>query len=399
MSLGLADIQAAAERIDGHVVATPCLKSETLSALAGASLWLKFENLQFTASFKERGALNRLLSLSQDERQRGVIAASAGNHAQGLARHAGRLGIPATIVMPEGTPFTKVANTRKLGAEVVQSGADFDACAAVMRTMAAERNLTIVHAFDDAGVIAGQGTVALEMLAAVPGLDTLVVPIGGGGLISGMAIAARALKPGIRIIGVRSALYPGDGRGSGSTIADGIAVKVPGAITSPLVAQLVDEILLVDEAALEHAVALLAEVEKTVAEGAGAAALAAMLSHPAHFASRTCGLVISGGNIDTRLLASILLRNLVREGRIVRVRTDVADAPGSLARVSAAIAAAGGNVIEVQHPRHFGTHAARTTEIEFTVETIDRAHAERLRTDLVARGIMADFDEAGVPGA
>ena len=395
MTVGLAEVRAAARRIAGRVVATPCLKSATLSAIAGCELWFKFENLQFTASFKERGALNKLLLLSEAERQRGVIAASAGNHAQGLARHAALLGIPATIVMPEGSPFTKVKNTQALGAEVVLAGETFDAAAAEMRRMAAARNLVVVHAFDDESVIAGQGTIALEMLEAAPDLDTLVVPIGGGGLLSGMAVAAKALRPDISIIGVQASQYPGMARlrqglapeGGGRTVAEGIAVGEPGQLTRKILLPLLDDILLVDEAALERAVAMLIEIEKTVAEGAGAAGLAAVLENPARFAGRRVGLVICGGNIDTRLLASILLRGLVRDGRIVRVSADMADAPGSLARAASAIAAAGGNVIEVAHHRLFGPAAAKTTEIEFTVETLDRGHAERLIMALKAHGI------------
>jgi threonine dehydratase len=392
--VGLADIEAAAARIAGRVVETPCLRSETLSAIAGIDLWLKFENLQYTSSFKERGALNCLLTLDPEARGKGVIAASAGNHAQGLARHAALLGIPVVIVMPETTPFTKVAGTRRLGAEVILTGADFDTAFAAMQSLAARRSLTVVHAFDDPAVIAGQGTVALEMLRAAPAIDTLVVPVGGGGLVSGMAAAAKALDPGIRVIGVQSALYNtlgGQPAVGGATLAEGIAVKHPGRLTRAMIEELVDDVVIVDEAALEQAVALLVEVEKTVAEGAGAAGLAAVLAHPAVFQRRRTGIVISGGNIDTRLLASVLLRDLARQGRIVRVRADVADSPGSLARVAGAIAAAGGNVIEVEHQRLFGTHAAKSTEIQFTVETADPEHARRLREQLESEGIEVTF--------
>jgi threonine dehydratase len=397
-----ADVRAAAARIAGRVVATPCLHSQTLSALTGCDLWLKFENQQFTASFKERGALNRLLLLDETERARGVIAASAGNHAQGLARHATLLGIRSVIVMPEGSPFTKVRNTRALGAEVILEGEDFDAATAAMHRMADERGMIVVPAFDDAAIVAGQGTVALEMLAAVPELDVLVVPVGGGGLIAGMAVAAKDARPAIEVVGVQAALFPGmrdvlAGRvasGGGRTIAEGIAVREPGRITRALLAPLVDHIVTVDEAQLEHAVLLLVEIEKTVAEGAGAAALAAVLAEPERYRGRKVGLVISGGNLDTRLLASILLRGLVRDGRIVRVRTDVADIPGSLARVANAIAGAGGNVIEVQHQRLFGHAAAKFTEIDFTVETLDAAHAARLVAALKAAQIEAEL----VPG-
>jgi threonine dehydratase len=393
-TVGLDDVRAAADRIAGRVVDTPCLRSDTLSAIAGTEVWLKFENLQYTASFKERGALNRLLLLSPEERARGVIAASAGNHAQGVARHATLLGVPSVIVMPQITPFTKVAGTRRLGAEVIQAGGDFDAAYAAMREIAAQRGMTEIHPFDDPGVIAGQGTVALEMLRQAPELDTLVVPVGGGGLMSGMATAAKALRPDMRVIGVQSALYAPLASGSaagGSTLAEGIAVKRPGRLTSAILGRLGDGFVTVDEQALEHAVALLADLEKTVAEGAGAAALAAVLSQPARFRRRRLGLVISGGNIDTRLLASVLLRDLARQGRIVRVRADVADSPGSLARVAGLIAEGGGNIIEVEHQRLFGTHAAKSTEIEFTVETVDAAHARALRDRLTGEGIVIEM--------
>ena len=332
-------IEAARERLRGAVVATDCDWSRTLSSMLDCKLWLKFENLQFTASFKERGAVNRLSALSGEERRRGVVAMSAGNHAQGVAYHARRLSIPATIVMPVSTPTVKVVNTRRHGAEVILHGDTVEEAAAFAREHGRERRLTFVHPFDDPLVIAGQGTIALEMLGAAPEIDTLVVPIGGGGLVSGMAIAAKALKPDIRVVGVEATLYPSMYnliKGErlpmrGDTLAEGIAVKSPGEVTAPIVRDLVDDILLVSEAEIEHAVSLLINIEKTVVEGAGAAGLAAVCAHPGQFRGRNVGLVMTGGNIDTRLLAGVLTRELAREGRLSRLGIDLVDRPGQLA--------------------------------------------------------------------
>jgi threonine dehydratase len=338
----LRDIEAAAGVIDGFVKRTSFDHSRTLSDITGASLWLKFENLQFTATFKERGALNRLSALSADERQRGVIAVSAGNHAQGVAYHAARLAIPATIFVPVGTPTVKIENTRRHGATVIEGGATLEDAAKLATDYGREQLLTYIHPYDDPLIIAGQGTIALEMLAAVPDLDVLLVPIGGGGLISGMAVAAKTLKPTIEIIGVQAALYPSmfnliKGQGlamRGDTLAEGIAVKSPGRITSEIVRALVDDIVLVSEAQIEQAVSLLITIEKTVTEGAGAAGLAAVLADPDRFKGRTLGLVLSGGNIDTRLLASVLTRQLAREGRLSQLRFDIVIAPVSSPRCS-----------------------------------------------------------------
>jgi threonine dehydratase len=382
----LADIKAAARRIAGAIEQTPCLRSATLSRLTGAEVFLKFENLQFTASFKERGALNKLLSLDDEERRRGVIAMSAGNHAQAVAYHAARLGIPATIVMPRGSPNTKVKNTRVHGARVVLEGDSLHASGAHARELARTENLVFVHPYEDPLVVAGQGTVALEMLKTVPELDILVVPVGGGGLVSGIAVAAKGLKPGIRIFGVESRNYPSMHQRlagqpvqvGGDTIAEGIAVKDVGDIAFAIMKERVEEVLVVEEETIERAVMALIEIEKTVAEGAGAAALAALLQYPERFAGRRVGLPISGGNIDSRVLASVLMRGLVRDARLVRLRVAMPDVSGSLAKVATLIAEAGGNIVEIQHQRIFGTASVRTPEVEFLVETRDREHTDAL---------------------
>jgi threonine dehydratase len=391
----LADIQAAAARIKGAVVRTPCLRSETLSRIAEAEVWLKFENLQFTASFKERGALNTLLQLSDAERRRGVIAMSAGNHAQGVAYHAGRLGIPATIVMPSFTPNTKVTHTRGHGATVVLHGDTLAEAGAEAHRLAAAGQLTFVHPYDDPRIIAGQGTIALEMLQDAPELDTIVAPVGGGGMIGGCAVAAHGLKPDIKVIGVVTASYSAMRQllarepvtAGGDTIAEGIAVSDIGALPLAIAHSLLDRVLPVEEVAIERAISLLIEVEKTVAEGAGAAGLAALLAHPDVFRGRKIGLVLSGGNIDTRLLASVLLRGLVRDGRIVRLRVMINDLPGQLSRVSGLIGKAGGNIVEVQHQRLFGVVAKRA-ELDVTVETRDRAHVRELVAALQSDGFV-----------
>ena len=390
----LADIEAAAAALAGQIVATPCAEARTLGQIAGARLFLKFENLQFTASFKDRGACNKLQSLTAAERAAGVIAMSAGNHAQGVAYHAARLGIPATIVMPKTTPFVKVRQTRDHGARVVLEGQVLaDAFVAGLR-IAEDEGLTLVHPFDDPAVIAGQGTVALEMLAAVPDLDCIVVPIGGGGLIGGIATAAKAIKPGIEIIGVEAALYPSmknalDGKDEtcgGMTIAEGIAVKTAGRITTAIARRLVDDILLVTEAELEQAVGLLLAIEKTVAEGAGAAALAAVLANPERFRGRRIGLVLSGGNIDPRLLGEVIRRNLVREGRIAGLRVMISDSPGTLAVIATLIAEAGGNILEVSHQRLFLDVPVKNTDLDLIVETRDTDHLHEIIARIEAAG-------------
>ena len=390
----LEDVEFAAARIGDAVVHTPCLRSETLSRIAKADVWVKFENLQFTASFKERGALNTLLQLTDAEKKRGVIAMSAGNHAQGVAYHAGRLGIPATIVMPSFTPNTKVEHTRGHGARVVLHGDTLAEAATEAHRLADAGKLTFVHPYDDPRIIAGQGTIALEMLQDAPEIDTIVAPVGGGGMIAGCAVAARGLKPDIKVIGVETTSYSAMYQllagepvtAGGDTIAEGIAVRDIGKTPLAIARALLDQVLTVDEVAIERAIALFLEVEKTVAEGAGAAGLAALLAHPQHFIGRKVGLVLSGGNIDTRLLASVLLRGLVRDGRIVRLRLMIGDLPGQLARVSGLIGKAGGNIVEVQHQRLFGAVVAKRTELDVTVETRGRDHARELVEALSAEG-------------
>ncbi len=393
-TLDLADVQAAARRIAGRVERTPCRYSRTLSAITGAEVWVKFENLQFTASFKERGALNKLLQLGETGRGRGVIAASAGNHAQGLAYHAAQLGVPAVIVMPRATPTVKVEHTRDFGAEVVLEGDSYDDADAHARRLCDERDLVFVHPFDDVDVMAGQGTLALEMLEDAPDLEVLPVPIGGGGLISGVATAAKALKPDIEVLGVEAAMYPSftarlrgfRSRIGGQTIAEGIAVKEVGELTFGIARPLIGDVLLVDEPYLEQAVALYANVEKTVAEGAGAASLAALLAYPGRFRGRKCGLVLCGGNIDSRLLASVLTRELVRERRMVSFRVVGDDRPGLLATVSAVIGGAGGNIIEVTHNRLALDVPAKGAEFDLLVETRDASHTDAIAAALTARG-------------
>lgn len=394
----LAGIEQAARTIAGAVAVTDCDPSRTLADILGCRLWLKFENLQFTASFKERGALNRLVALDAAERSRGVIAMSAGNHAQGVAYHASRLGIPATIVMPVGTPMVKVENTRRHGAEVSVTGDTLEDAAAFAYAHGKSNGLTFIHPYDDPLVIAGQGTVALEMLAAVPELDTLVVPIGGGGLISGMAIAAKALKPGIQIIGVQASLYPSmfnaiKGQAlpmRGDTLAEGIAVKAPGRITTDLVRHHVDDIILVNEPDIECAVSLLINIEKTVVEGAGAVGLAAVHANKARFAGRNVGLVLCGGNIDTRLLAGVLTRELAREGRLSQLAIDLVDRPGQLARVAHLLGDAGANIVEVSHQRVFSDLPAKGTLLEVVIETRDRAHLDNTVARIRAAGLEVE---------
>ncbi len=398
----LADIQAAAGRVGPQVLDTPCLASRTLSDILGAQVVLKFENLQFTASFKERGALNALMRLCEaaDAAGRprpGVITASAGNHAQGLAHHAQRLGLKAVIVMPVATPLVKIERTRGFGAEVVLHGEQFDDARRHALALAAERGLQLVHPFDDADVVAGQGTVALEMLAAHPEIDTLVVAVGGGGLLGGMAVVARALRPDIELVGVQVERYAsmvnavtGSRHPMGpSTIAEGIAVSEAGQITRQLIGSLVDELLLVDEGDIEEAVVMLLEVEKTVVEGAGAAGLAALLRHRERFAGRTVGLVLCGGNIDPLLLAAIIERGMVRAGRLARLTVGARDAPGTLARITALVAEAGANIDEVRHQRAFSSLSAQHVDIELVVQTRGREHLAAVLQALQAVGFQA----------
>jgi len=395
VTITLQDVQAAQERLAGQIVATPCLCSRTLSEMTGAELWLKFENLQYTASFKERGALNRLTQLPPEQAAVGVVAMSAGNHAQGVAYHARRLAIPATIVMPLHTPFVKVENTRRFGARVVLHGAGVEEAALHAWELAAAEGLTFVHPFDDAAVIAGQGTLGLEMLEAAPELEVLVVPIGGGGLIGGIATAAKAIRPGIEVLGVEAALYPSVYRrmrglpavAGGPTIAEGIAVKEPGNLTYPIIERLVDDVVLVEESAIEAAVLQLLEIEKTVAEGAGAAGLAAVTSYPERFRDRRVGLVLCGGNIDSRLLSAVILRGLVRTQRLVRLRLGVPDSPGSLVQIATIIAEQGGNIVDVTHQRAFSKLSVKQADVDFTIETRTAQHAEEIATALRA----ADF--------
>ena len=393
----LADIRAAAATIRGAVLATECSKSKTLSAMLGCNVWLKFENLQFTSTFKERGALNRLTALSADERRRGVIAMSAGNHAQGVAYHAKRLGIAATIVMPIGTPMVKIENTRSHDAEIIISGETLEKAGEFAREHCLAHGMTLIHPYDDPLIIAGQGTIAIEMLEAVPELDTLVVPIGGGGLISGIAVAAKTLRPELRIVGVQAQLYPSMYNVvndtalpmRGDTLAEGIAVKAPGRITTAIVRRLVDDILLVNEDQIERALALLISIEKTVVEGAGAAGLAAVLAAPEQFKGRNVGLVLTGGNIDTRLIASVLTRELAREGRLTQLALDIVDRPGQLAAVSALLAEAGANIVEVSHQRTFSDLPAKGTLLELVIETRDRVHLEEVLAKLRVAGFTA----------
>jgi len=393
LAVTLKDVQDAARRIAGAVVHTPCLRSETLSRIAKADIWVKFENLQFTASFKERGALNTLLQLTPEERKRGVIAMSAGNHAQGVAYHAGRLGIPATIVMPSFTPNTKVSHTRGHGARVILLGNTLAEAGVEAHRVADAEKLVFVHPYDDPRIIAGQGTIALEMLQDAPEIDTIVAPVGGGGMIAGCAVAARGLKPDLKVVGVESSGYSAMRQllagetvtAGGDTIAEGIAVRDIGAAPLAICRALLDGVVSVDEIAIERAIALFIEVEKTVTEGAGATGLAALLAQPERFAGRKVGLVLSGGNIDTRLLASVLLRGLVRDGRIVRLRLMIGDAPGQLARVATVIGKLGGNIVEVQHQRLFGV-VAKATELDVTVETRDRNHFKELISALDTEG-------------
>jgi len=394
----LESVQAAASALRGLIVETPTTRSRTLSEKTGAEVWLKHENLQFTASFKERGALTKLFSLDDATRRTGVIAMSAGNHAQAVAYHAQRLGIPATIVMPRFTPNVKVEHTRAFGAEVILSGESLEDAGVAAQQIAVERGLCIIHPYDDPEVIRGQGTIALEVLAAQPELDVLVIPVGGGGLIAGNAVAAKGMRPQIEIIGVEATCYPamvqalaGEPIQCGeSTIAEGIAVKQPGELTVPIVRELVSDIVLADEFRIEEAVLLLLEIEKTVVEGAGAAALAALLAEPERFAGRRVGLILSGGNIDLLPLSSLIQRGLVRSGRLVRLRVEIRDAPGSLAEVACVIGEAGGNIIETYHKRAFTNLPLQSAEVEFVLQTRGAEHLREILEGLTVHGCRAE---------
>jgi threonine dehydratase len=401
MTVRLEDIQAAAKTIQAYVKTTPCVHSRTLSNLSQAEVWLKFENLQFTASFKERGALNKLLSLSESERRQGVITMSAGNHAQAVAYHSRQLGIPAVIVMPRYTPNIKVEHTRAYGAEVILAGECFDDAAAHALKLAEERKLVLVHPYDDEKIIAGQGTIALEMLRTQPNLDTLIIPVGGGGLISGIAIAAKTMNENIRIIGVETERFPAminviEGKKPQfglCTLAEGIAVKQPGHLTVPVVKQYVDEILLVDEESIEQAVLLLLEIEKTVAEGAGGAGLAALLKNREQFAGKTVGLVISGGNIDMPVLARIIQRGLVRTLRLCRIKVEVRDIPGILAKLTSCIEKTGTNIHHVHHHRLFTRQAIENVTVEFVLQTRGKEHVGEILSALKKEGYVAQLEE------
>ncbi|MGN6208596.1 threonine ammonia-lyase [Asticcacaulis sp.] len=400
MTVTFPDIEAAAERIKGHVVRTPCAFSQRLSAATKTKLWLKAENQQYTSAFKERGALNKLLQLSADERQRGVFAASAGNHAQGVAWHAQRLGIPATIVMPIGTPFVKVEKTRGYGAEVVIEGHSYDEASVIAQTLCTEKGGIYVHPFNDEQVLTGQGTLVIEMLEDVPELDVILVPIGGGGLIAGAAIAAKAMKPWIKIIGVEAAMFPSFTARrrvmpipmGGATIAEGIAVKEVGDISFTLANPLVDDVLIIDEADFEHAIAALANIEKTVTEGAGAAGLAAVMRYPERFEGLNVGLILCGGNIDLRLLASVLQRELVREKRLVTYRILGDDRPGMLSRMADVISQKGGNIVDVAHNRLVLDVPAKGAEFDIMVETQGPRHAFEISEALRSTGYALRMD-------
>ena len=403
MEVTLESIRNAATLIRDRVEKTPCIHSHTLSAIIGAEIILKFENLQFTGSFKDRGALVKLLTLNDVQRQKGVIAMSAGNHAQAVAYHAQRLGIPAVIVMPRFTPNIKVEHTRGFGAEVVIKGDGLDEAGSFAREIAEQKGYCLIHPYDDPAIIAGQGTIALEMLADYPDLDYLIVPVGGGGLIAGNGVSAKSIRPECKIIGVEAAGYPAmscalvgkEPKFGTFTIAEGIAVKEPGRLTLPIIKKLVDRIMLVDDRQIEEALLLLLEVEKTVAEGAGAAGLAAVLKHRDIFKGKKLGLIISGGNIDMPLLSSIIQRGLVRSGRLVRLHVDMRDIPGALADVTKLIGKAGGNIVHIDHQRTFSTLPVQIAEVEFTIQTRGPEHLQEivtclLKDDYQARVIPAD---------
>ena len=393
------DIVQAAQRLQGHLLKTPCVASKTLSDITGAQVYLKFENLQFTASFKERGACNKLSQLTPEQSAAGVIAMSAGNHAQGVAYHAQRLGLRAVIVMPRFTPGVKVERTRGFGAEVILHGDTLDDARAHALALADSQRLCFIHPYDDEAIVAGQGTVALEMLDEVPELDTLVIAVGGGGLIAGMATVAKALKPGMEIVGVQTTRFPamfntikGTHHPQGaSTIAEGIAVGTPGRIPQEIIKDRVDDMVLVDEGDIEQALVMLLEVEKTLVEGAGAAGLAALLKYPERFKGKRVGLVLCGGNIDPLLLAAIIERGMVRAGRLARIRVSARDVPGSLARITAMVAEAGANIDEVHHQRAFTTLSVQNAEIELVVQTRGHPHVAEVLAVLRQAGFDAQL--------
>jgi len=405
VSVSFADIEAAARRIEGRIVNTPTLHSETLSRITGAEIWVKFENLQFTASFKDRGAANKLMQLTPEEARAGVIAMSAGNHAQAVALNAGRLGIAATIVMPRFTPFVKMANTRNLGARVLLEGDTLAEAATFAREIARSESLVFIHPYDDPAVVAGQGTAALELVRAAPGLDMLIVPVGGGGLIAGAAVVMETASPGTRVIGVEVENYGAAAQRlagqpvavGGSTIAEGIAVRDIGDLPLSILRRRDIEVFLVPEREIERAIVMLIEIEKTVSEGAGAIGLAAILNDRERFKGKRVGLIISGGNIDTRMLTNVLMRGLARDGRLVRLSIDIADQPGALAKVTEIIAKLNGNIVEVQHQRLFGAFAVKAAILEVLVETQDRAHSESIAkalndASLICRSSLDEWD-------
>jgi threonine dehydratase len=392
--LSAAAVRAAAARIEDHIVRTPILRSEALSRATGADVYVKYENKQYTGAFKARGAIAKLTTLSAGQAAVGVIAMSAGNHAQGVAYHAARLKIPATIVMPKGTPFVKIRKTRDYGATVVLEGDDFTAAAAAGERIAREKGLTLVHPYNDEEIVAGQGTVGLEIMEDAPGLDVLIVPVGGGGLIAGMALAAKSIDPGIAIVGVEAALYPaminalqgGENHCGGATLAEGIAVRNVGDKTIAIVRDLVSDIVTVSETNIERAIGMFATLDKTVAEGAGAAPLAALLEHPAKFKGKKVGLLLSGGNIDSRLLSSVLMRDLVRSGQVLTLDIEMPDKPGQLHAVSGICAAQGANVLEVSHSRFAMDLSASSARLGITIETRDQDHAHDVMGSIRAAG-------------
>ncbi len=406
MTISLSDIQKTAVQISGGIEKTPCTRSQTLSAIAGANVILKFENHQFTASFKERGALAKLLSLNEHNKVQGVIAASAGNHAQGVAYHARRLGIPATIVMPRFTPNIKVENTQNLGAQVILQGEDFDEAKAFSETYAKEKGLTIIPPYDDERVITGQGTIALEMLADFPELDALIIPIGGGGLIAGNAIAAKGIKPDIKIFGVQASRFPSMAQSikgkpfqcGPATIAEGIAVKHPGELTLPIVKRYADDIFLVEEEEIEVAVLLLLEVEKTVVEGAGATGLASLVKHKTQFKGLNVGLILSGGNIDLIALSSIIQRGLVRSGRLIRLIVGIPDVPGALSEVTQILGELNANIMEIRHQRTFSRLSLKLAEVEIVLQTLGKKHIHEIGETLTQSGYTVRFPDQTVSG-
>ncbi len=399
MTISLEDIRSAAQRIATVLEPTSCKKSLTLSDILGADIYIKFESELFTASFKERGALNKLLSLDEEEKSRGVVAMSAGNHAKAVAYHATRLGIESTIVMPRFTPNVKVADTRRLGAQVELHGDTLDQAAIHAAALAEEQGYVFIHPFDDEKVMAGQGTLALELLESQPDLDVVVVPIGGGGLISGVATVIKSLNPDIEVVGVQAENYPGafcslkgeTATAGGITIAEGIAVKQPGEKTLAVIREQVDDVVLVSEEDIEEAIYLYLSIEKTVAEGAGAAALAAIMAHPDRFKGRKVGVILSGANVDSRILASVLMRHLARTSRLVSLKVKSSDTPGALAEITQLVGECGGNIIDVAHQRTFTEVGIREVDIALTLETRDRAHAEEIQTTLAAAGYSVTF--------